>query len=148
MAKVLLDTSVYILKIRGELASEIEEELRRALPLTFLSSVVAYELYRGAMDRTGKRLIDHVVAPFERTGRVVTPSHVNWRDAARIVTGLVSKQPALATKVPALQNDTLIALSSRHVGAMVWTNDADDFSLIRQQQPFRLRIIERRAERR
>jgi predicted nucleic acid-binding protein len=50
--------------------------------------------------------------------------------------------------VPALQNDTLIALSSRQIGAMVWTNDADDFSLIRQQQLFRLRIIERRAERR
>jgi hypothetical protein len=45
MAKLLLDTSVYILKIRGELASEIEEEIRRALPLTFLSSGVAYELY-------------------------------------------------------------------------------------------------------
>ena len=147
MAKLLLDTSVYILKLRGQLASEIEEQLRRALPLTFLASVVAYELYRGAIDRAGKRLINHLVTPFEKTGRVITPSHGNWRDAARIVTALLRTEPSLATKVPALQNDTLIALSARHVGATVWTSDAEDFSLIRQQRPFRLRIVERRSSR-
>ena len=60
--KVVFDTNIYIHAIRGGPASREYELLLNSLPLTYLSSVVSAELYVGALDSSGIRLIRRFVS--------------------------------------------------------------------------------------
>ncbi len=85
---ILLDTNVYLFALRSAAGAEFFE--RRFRPLvfrTYLSSVVVEELYAGALDAAGVRLVEAYVAALERAGRVSTPSFADWKDAGRLVAG-------------------------------------------------------------
>jgi predicted nucleic acid-binding protein len=46
------------------------------------------------------------------------------------------------SKLPALLNDVLIALSARRIGATVVTYNGKDFRLIRRHKEFLLRVLD------
>ena len=81
-------------------------------------------------------------APFERARRIVTPSHLVWKEAASVVATLFEKVPQLRSKLSrGLLNDILIALSGHSIGATVVTRNEEDFRLIQQYRAFLLEII-------
>lgn len=129
--KYLLDTNVYLEACRSE-------DARRA---TVLSAVVAYELSVNAQDRETRILLQDFTRPVERTGRLVTPTFDDWVKASQVVTAIEEKDRAWRSKLPALQNDVLIAVCGRRVGATVVTYNADGFRLIRRHLEFSLRIL-------
>jgi predicted nucleic acid-binding protein len=72
----------------------------------------------------------------------VTPTFDDWTEAAALVTAIELRDRGWRSKLPALLNDILIALSARRIGAMVVTRNRDDFLLIRRHTGFSLRVLE------
>jgi predicted nucleic acid-binding protein len=140
--KYLLDTNVYLEAVRSE---EKKTQFRRTffplLPATFLSSVVAYELYVNARNHSTRNLIGEFIRPMERTGRVVTPTFEDWVEASTVVDAIEEKDRGWRSKLPALLNDILIALCARRIGATLLTYNEDDFQLIHRHKEFSLRVL-------
>ena len=80
MAKHLIDTDLYIDLIQsGTTLAVIRELYESDAPGIYFSSIVAQELLAGAQSPAGKKRMDELLGPFERVGRVITPSHSHWR---------------------------------------------------------------------
>lgn len=141
--KYLLDTNVYLDACRSE---ETRNQFRHTffplLPATFLSAVVAYELLADAVDRRTRADVREFILPLERAGRVVTPTFDDWLEAAAIVTTIMTRDRGWRSKLPRLQNDILIALGARRIGAVVLTHNRNDFLLIRRHKGFPLRLLD------
>ena len=141
--KYLLDTNVYLGAFRCEQKrTQFRQTFFPFLPATFLSAIVAYELYVNAQDNRTRGLIQEFIRPLERTGRVVCPTFDDWTEASRIVTAIEEKERGWRSKLPALLNDILIALCARRIGATLLTYNRDDFRLIRRHKDFSLRVLE------
>lgn len=141
--KCLIDTSVYIDAVRSaEAKSRFKESFFPLVPITYLSAVVAYELYVNARDRSTRKLVAEFTRPMERTGRVTSPLFSDWVAAARIVSAIYEKDRAFKSKLPALLNDILIALSARRIGATVFTRNGLDFRLISRHLDYSFSVVE------
>lgn len=79
-----------------------------------------------------------LVGRFERLGRVVVPTAESWNHVGDVLARIARREPALRTKLRALWNDALIALSARQVGATVVTENLHDFELLRRYVRFQL----------
>jgi len=127
--RILYDSSVYIGALRGDpQARLLLERWQRKAPL-WVSAVVLEELYAGA-DRAAAKLIDKLVADFERAGRVVTPTLSDWTETGQILERIGSKYGFESKGLARLTNDTLIATSARRQGITVLTANARDFARI------------------
>lgn len=140
--KYLLDTNVYL----GAARSEVERNRFRQtffplLPATYLSSIVAYELYVNARDSRTRNLLTEFIRPIERTGRIVNPTFDDWVEAAAIITAIEEKERSWRSKLPALLNDVLVSLCARRIGATLLTYNKDDFQLIHRHKDFSLRVL-------
>jgi predicted nucleic acid-binding protein len=131
VAKHLLDTDLYIDLIQSGITLPLIREIYdKDTPGIYFSSVVAQELLAGARSPAARRRVEILYRPFERVGRVVTPSHSQWKDAGGILAKVLDDRPDLKTKLPALVNDCLLALSARSLGASLYTRNRDDFILL------------------
>lgn len=54
---------------------------------------------------------------------------------------VLDDRPDLKTKLPALVNDCLLALSARSLGASLYTRNRDDFILLQSVRSFSLVLI-------
>jgi len=114
VAKHLIDTDLYIDLIQsGTTLPLIRELYDKEAPGIYFSSIVAQELLAGARSLAGKKRVEILFRPFERVGRVVTPSHGHWKDAGGMLAKVLQDRPDLKSKLPALVNDCLLALSAR-----------------------------------
>jgi predicted nucleic acid-binding protein len=142
LAKHLIDTDLYIDLIRtGETLPFLNILYEKETPGIYFSSVVSDELLAGAKSRTGRRNVEALLRPFERAGRIVTPTHQNWRETGVILSELMEARIDLKSKLAGLANDCLLALSARSIGATLYTRNRTDFSLIQKLRPFSLVII-------
>lgn len=140
--KYLLDTNVYLGAFRSEQKkAQFRQTFFPLLPATFLSSVVAYELYVNAQDSPTRSLMQEFIRPMERTGRLVAPAFDDWVEASAIGTAIEQKDRGWRSKLPALLNDILIALCARRIGATLLTYNRDDFQLIHRHKDFSLRVL-------
>ena len=104
--------------------------------------MVIHELLAGARTPRQRRQAALLYEPFERVRRIVTPSHLVWKEAAAVVATVFEKAPQLRSKIAhGLLNDILIALSGRAIGATVVTRNGEDFRLIQQYRLFTLEVI-------
>ncbi len=142
MKKHLIDTDLYVDLIRtGDSHSIIREIYENETPGIHFSSVVAQELLAGVQSASGKRLVRTLIEPFERTGRLVTPTHQVWKNAGNILSRIFRIHPEFKNKLPGLVNDCLLAASARSMGATLYTRNREDFQLIGQAHPFSLVIL-------
>jgi predicted nucleic acid-binding protein len=142
VAKHLIDTDLYIDLIQsGGTVPIVRELYEKDAPGIHFSSIVAQELLAGARTPEGKRHVDILLTPFERAGRIVTPAHKEWKEAGDILARILERRPDLKTKLPALVNDCLLALSARAIGATLYTRNRDDFITLRQVRPFSLIVV-------
>jgi predicted nucleic acid-binding protein len=142
VAKHLLDTDLYIDLIQSGITLPLIREIYdKDTPGIYFSSVVAQELLAGARSPAARRRVEILYRPFERVGRVVTPSHSQWKDAGGILAKVLDDRPDLKTKLPALVNDCLLALSARSLGASLYTRNRDDFILLQGVRSFSLVVI-------
>lgn len=141
--KCVLDTNVYLHAMRSEAGRAGFEQ--RFVPLlfrTYLSSVVAEELFAGALDAPGIALVDRHLGALRRAGRVVAPSTEDWIAAGKLIAKITQREPNKKSKVQQqLLNDILISLSARRIGATVFTFNRDDFELIGRHRSFSLEVL-------
>ena len=142
MAKHLIDTDLYIDLIQsGKTLPIIRELYDKEAPGIYFSSVVAQELLTGARSPAGRRQVETLLRPFEKAGRIVTPSHRHWKEAGNMLARLLELRPDLKNELPGLVNNCLLALSARAIGATLYTRNRDDFVLLREMRPFSLVIV-------
>jgi len=144
---LLFDTSVYVAILRNAaFAATFRPRYVQDIPLTYFSSVVVQELLAGARTPRQRRQVAALYEPFERVRRIVTPSHLVWKEVGNIVAALLEKTPQFRSKLTSgLLNDILIALSGRAIGARVVTGNGQDFHLTQQFRAFVLEVIELNA---
>ena len=139
-AKYLFDTNIYIhCMLDQDFSLQYADQYRRHLPSTFFSSVVAQELVVGCMDELALRRVQNFFRPFERVGRIVNPGYEDWKDAGLVAVRIGLRRPDLKSKKIALVNDIMIALSCRHIGAVLVTLNSQDFEVIRRFVRFQFR---------
>jgi predicted nucleic acid-binding protein len=140
--RLLYDTSIYVSILRDAgWAAVLRPRYRRDLPRTHYSSVVAAELAAGARTERHRRQAAGLCRPFERVGRVVTPSHALWREAGAVLARLAGAGPGSRPPGRGLFQDVLIALSGRAIGARVVTRNGEDFERIRRWHDFDLEVL-------
>jgi predicted nucleic acid-binding protein len=142
VAKHLIDSDLYIDLIQTGFTLPVLRELyENDAPGIYFSSVVVQELLAGVRLRAAKKHVETLYRPFERAGRMITPSHSHWKEAGEMMSKVLIRRPDLRSKLPALVNDSLLALSARALGATLYTRNRDDFILLRSVRSFQLVVI-------
>ena len=135
--KYIIDTDLYIELLRsGQYHDIIADIYIRETHYIYFSSVVAQELLSGVVSETGRKYVETILSPFEKTGRMVTPGYSVWKEAGVILSELRKEKPDLKTKLSQMINDTLIAMSARSIGATVVTLNSSDFEAIKTVRNF------------
>ena len=135
--KYLIDSDLYIELLRtGQYHDIIAEIYSRETPHIYFSAVVAQELYAGVVNENGRKNVETLIAPFEKTGRIVTPSYVVWKETGQILAKLRIEKPQLKSKLGRMINDILIAMSAKSIGAAVVTLNSSDFEAIKSVRNF------------
>lgn len=138
MPRYVLDTSLYVYATRSdEWSRELQAIYQAFAPFVYLHSVVAGELLAGATGpELERRTQRHLLAPFEATGRLVTPGHGAWKRAGAVVARLVKEKRLSPNGIRrSFLNDCIIAASARDHGLVVVTDNLRDFELIRTVEP-------------
>lgn len=137
--RYVLDTQLFIDAFRDPAANEALQHFHRAFaPFEHLSVVVAKELRAGAMRKEDRRALErHVLAVFERAGRMIVPSATAWHRSGDLLADM-ARQEGLETRrvSKSFANDVLLALSCREAGCVLITRNERDFRRIRQYAPF------------
>jgi predicted nucleic acid-binding protein len=92
----------------------------------------------GAIDKSREQLVEEsLISPFERRGRIVTPSFSAWKEAGQILSRLIQKRVLSPGGFKrSFLNDCLLAASCREDGITLITTNRVDFELIRKVHPF------------
>ena len=137
--RYVLDTNLFI---RASCDPDANAALQRFhqvfAPFEFLSAVVAQELRAGARSHAARRLLErHVLDPFVRRDRVVTPSARAWHDSGDLLADLAVEEGLEVRRVSkAFGNDVLLALSCREAGVVLVTDNDRNFERIRRRVRF------------
>jgi len=137
--RYVLDANIYIDADRSAAkAAELEAFYNTFLSQTYVHAIVAQELLRGVADQ--RRRIEvraHYIAPFEKRGRLVTPTFTSWVRAGELVAMLIARKLVDATGVaPSFLHDVLLAASCREAGMTLVTRNVVDFERIRHVERF------------
>ena len=121
-----VDTNLYIDAMRSAEDNAALVAFHAAYaPFEHLSAVVVQELRAGVRGKAAARLEAAIVAPFERRGRLVTPSYAAWKESGRVLAELVA--PTTWSSVSrSFVNDVLLAMSCRESGMVLVTNNLRD----------------------
>ncbi|MBI4238068.1 MAG: type II toxin-antitoxin system VapC family toxin [Deltaproteobacteria bacterium] len=136
MAKVLLDTSVYIPWLRNGTAPL--PLLQSPNAILYLSAVVLQELLAGAVDRRTTQLLDALHETFAEHERVVVPNEQEWIRCGKVLAAIGMQHGFETIRKVRLVNDVLIALSAARLGSELWTANHRDFRLIAEHVPCRI----------
>ena len=137
--RYVLDTNLFIRASRDPDANAALQRFHQVFaPFEFLSAVVAQELRAGARSHAARRLLErHVLDPFVRRDRVVTPSARAWHDSGDLLADLAVEEGLEVRRVSkAFGNDVLLALSCREAGVVLVTDNDRDFERIRRRVRF------------
>jgi predicted nucleic acid-binding protein len=129
--KILFDTNVYISFIRNRSHSQ---ELQRHGTVKYLSAVVLMELWAGARTKKAKKLINQLQKPYVSSGRIVTPSVINYIAMGKIFADLPTRYDTLL-KNAGFVNDLQIAFAALSIGALLYTEDKSHFRIIKDRIP-------------
>ena len=137
--RYILDTNLFIRGFREADANRALEEFhRRFAPFEYLCAVVAQELRAGARTTADRRRLErHVLDPYERRGRVLTPSIRSWNESGDVLAELARRDGLDLSRVSkAFGNDILLALCCRESGMVLITENRRDFERIHAVAPF------------
>jgi predicted nucleic acid-binding protein len=132
--KFVLDTQIFINAFRDRAAAETLQEFHRGFaPSEYFSVIVAQEILAGTAAGDRKAIERHLLSPFERTGRVITPSAAAWHRSGDALAAMAKQEGLELTRVSkAFANDVLLAASCREAGCVLITENTRDFSRIRR----------------
>ena len=109
--------------------------------LRYMNTVVLMELRAGAFTPAATRAVEDLHASFSRTRRRLSPIPETFWRAGAVLATMQRRFGYNLKKRMRLANDCLIALSSRQIGATVFTHNGRDFAAIRRIVPFKLVVV-------
>lgn len=132
MARYVLDTNVYIDANRyPDEGGKLGRFVGALTASVYLSAVVVQELLAGARSaRAADRLQTDVIEPYERAGRVLTPSYQCFRRAGHTLASMIPAGLTLSKLERGFVNDVLLAASCVEAGATLVTRNTRDFGRI------------------
>jgi predicted nucleic acid-binding protein len=132
----VIDTHLYIDALRTEKGRAALAVFQDAFaPFLLLNAVVAQELRAGVAAHAAAKLEAALFAPYERRGRMITPSYAAWKETGRVLAELIA--PAQWRSVTrSFVNDVLLAMSCREAGVVLVTGNTKDFARIASVRPF------------
>ncbi|MFN2566657.1 MAG: type II toxin-antitoxin system VapC family toxin [Gemmatimonadaceae bacterium] len=136
--KYTLDTNLYVRAFRDP-ATNAELQLFHTAfaPFEYLSAIVVQELRAGARGGQTTDLERHVFAPFERRGRLLTPSYAAWNESGRVLTDLVERSRLEWRSISrGFVNDVLLAMTCREARVTLVTDNRRDFERIARVRSF------------
>jgi predicted nucleic acid-binding protein len=129
----LVDSGVYIRGFREIAYGDALRAFHAAqLSRIVLSAVVLHELLVGATTRRRELALQRgLVEPFRVRRRLHVPTRQTWELAAQVDRRLRAR-PHFAAKLKtrSFLNDVLIAASAREIGAVIVSENSDDFGII------------------
>ena len=131
--KLLFDSSVWIDHLRAGALDGVIPALRGRFSL-WMDSVVVAELLAGCRGKRERRAVEQLVAPFERSGRIATPSHPEFCRTAAALAALRSRGKTLASPGGALL-DALVMATAARIGAIVVSVNVRDFESLAGRIP-------------
>jgi predicted nucleic acid-binding protein len=131
--RYVLDTNVYIEASRSaQRGAELANFVAASLPFTYLSAIVVLELLAGAVNAAAAHAVrDDIVEPYERVGRVVTPTYRCYATAGEVLADLSRRGWTPGRAERGFVNDTLLAASCLEGGFTLVTWNTRDFERIR-----------------
>ena len=100
----------------------------------WVDSVASAELLAGCSTRRHRRIIEGLLSPFERAGRVVSANHGDYRRAGEALSKL--REAGLPLKNPgAALLDALQAADAARIGALLVTANISDFRKLARYLP-------------
>jgi predicted nucleic acid-binding protein len=129
----VLDTNLFVRGFREPDANRALTEFHRLFaPFEYLCAVVAQELRDGTRTPADRRRLErHVLRPYERRSRVITPSRRAWNESGNVLAELARQEGLDVSRVSkAFGNDILLALCCRESGMVLITENRRDFERI------------------
>ncbi len=139
MRKFTVDTNLYVRAARNHADAEPLKRFYGAFaPHLHLCSVVLHELLVGAQnDEMARRIHEEIARPFDRTGRIIPPSHRSWIVAGESLAKLAAAGYVDRSALPrSFINDVLLASCCREAGVTLVTDNTRDFERIKSVLPF------------
>lgn len=136
---VLFDTSVWIEHLRRGALTPLFPKLRSRFTLS-LDAVVAAELSAGCRSKIERRVVDRLVAPFDKAGRLIVPDRGDYARAAAALSRLREEGTSLKSPGGALLDGLIAAMASR-TGALLVTLNLSDFALLGRHLPLRAETL-------
>jgi predicted nucleic acid-binding protein len=136
--KYTLDTNLFIRAFRDAEAQAALLRFHAAFaPFEYLSVVVAQELRAGTPRLADRRHLERdLLAVFERSGRIITPSRRVWHQSGDVLAALAGTEGVEPGRVSkAFGNDVLLGLSCREAGITLVTDNLADFARISRIVP-------------
>ena len=140
--KYSLDTNLFIEALQDEAANERLIQFHSEFaPFEYLHAVVVQELQAGVKPGRNLRLLDkHILGPFLRRERLITPSFTAWKRSGDVLRELTRRDGLDSGRVrKSFGNDILLATSCREAGVTLITNNLGDFRRIHTVFPFEFR---------
>jgi len=137
---LLFDTSVWIDDLRHGALRFVLPRVRGRYFL-WIDSVAAAELLAGCGTRQHRRIVERLLSPFERAGRMITPNQGDFHRAGNALSKLRSKGVSLKNSGAALL-DGLQAANAARIGALLVTENMSDFEKLARFIPVKIRSFE------
>jgi len=128
---VVFDTNVYIAFIRDLSHSS---ELFQHGTTKYLSAVVLMELWAGARTRAAERVVERLQRPYAGANRVITLRPSQYIAVGQFLAALPPRHAELRRSAGFL-DDVQIAFTAVHLGAVLFTEDAKHYGIIREHLP-------------
>ena len=136
--KYTLDTQLFIHAFRDACANSALQAFHTGFaPFEYLSAVVVHELRSGATAAQANPLYANVFEPFERRGRILTPTYGTWKRAGEVLSHFARREGLEHRAMSrAFVNDVLLALTCRESGVTLVTENLKDFARIARTVKF------------
>lgn len=137
---LLFDTSVWIEDLRHGGLRFILPRVRGRYFL-WMDSVAAGELLAGCTTPPQRRIVDRLLSPFERAGRLISPAPRDFRRAGEALSKLRGSGVTLRNPGGALL-DALQAADAARIGAILVTANPSDFTRLARYLPVSVRSLD------
>jgi predicted nucleic acid-binding protein len=124
--KVVFDTNIYISWIREQKYPDL---ILNTGTQKYLSSVVLMELWSGAKTKQGVRTIVRFQTPYISANRLLILSINDFITSGRIISNMPNMYKN-KIKNSSFINDIYIALNAKSIGALLYTENKEDFKII------------------